>query len=540
MSPEWRDLLSLIPGYDSVATALPGHWFDEEAARTAIDFFPECLQLIEGEKADQPFELELWQQAPVAALFGWKREDGSRRYREAMIYVPRKNGKTPWMAGVVNLVLFTDHEPGAQLYSAAADRDQAALIYRHASGMVVREPELDSRARVYRAFKSIEYPAEGAIYKALSSEADTKHGLGAHLVIVDELHAHPNSDLVDVLLTSTAARREPLVIYITTADFARESICNQKHEYACKVRDGVIEDPSFLPVIYEAGVEDDWTDPAVWAKANPNLGVSVKLEYLERECERAKNEPSYENTFKRLHLNIKTQQDVRWISLEKWDACGVEVDPEALAGRPCYAGIDLSSKIDLTASVLVFPPYKDDPLWYVLPRFFVPRENAREREKRDRVPYLAWAQEGFVTLTEGDVVDYRAVEESLEADARKYDLREVSYDPWNATQFALQMQERGANMVEFGQGYRSMSEPTKELERLIISKQLAHGGHPVLRWMASHVAAEMDPAGNIKASKKKSTERIDGIVATVMGIGRAIASGGDVASVYEERGVLSI
>ena len=324
LGSEWRDLLSLLPGYDSEATADPSDYFDAEAAQLALDFFRECLTFIEGERAGEPFELEPWQQAIVAALFGWKRADGTRRYRESLIYVPRKNGKSPFCAGITLLVAYADGEPGAQLYSAAADRDQAALIFRHCAGMIARDPDLASRSRVYRSFKSIEFP-DNSVYKALSSDADTKHGLGAHLVIVDELHAHPDAELVETLVTSTAARRQPLVIYITTADYNRVSICNQKYEYACKVRDQILEDSSFLPVIYEALPDDDWTDPEVWRKANPNLGVSVKLEYLERECRRAKAEPSYQNTFRRLHLNQRTSQDTRWLSVEDWEACKVEL-----------------------------------------------------------------------------------------------------------------------------------------------------------------------------------------------------------------------
>jgi phage terminase large subunit-like protein len=506
-----------------MATAGCGEWFCPELARDAIDFFPSELQLIEGEAANKPFRLQPWQQAVTACLFGWLRADGTRRYREALVYVGRKNGKTPWAAGLVNLMLFQDHEPGAQLYSAAADLPQATLIYRHTSGMILRNPEMAKRARIYRTFKSIEYAEEGAIYKALTADADTKHGLGAHMVVVDELHAHKDGELVDVLLTSTAARREPLVLYITTADFARESVCNLKYDYACKVRDRVVHDSSFLPVIYEASADDDWTDPATWAKANPNLGVSVRRDYLERQCERAKVEPTYENTFKRLHLNIRTQQDVRWLSIEKWQACSGQVAPAKLRGRICYAGMDLSTKLDITATVLLFPPTDDDPKWRVLPRFFIPEENARERERRDRVPYITWADQGFVKLTPGNVVDYEAVRESLLEDARAFDLREVAFDPWNATQLATQLQSEGVLMVEFRQGFASMSEPTKELERLIVSKEMAHAGDPVLTWMASHVAVELDAAGNVKLSKRKSTERIDGLVCLVMALGRAIS-----------------
>jgi phage terminase large subunit-like protein len=521
--PAWaRKLFALLPGYDPAGRAAPGERFVPELAEHALRFFPEQLQFIEGERGGDPFDLEPWQRAIVACLFGWVRADGTRRYRESLIYVPRKNGKTPFCAGMVDLVMFTDGEPGAQIYSAAAEREQAALIFRHAAGMIARNPEMMRRSKIYRTFKSIEYPAEGSIYKALSSEADTKHGLGAHLIIVDELHAHRDGELVDVLKTSTAARRQPLVVYITTADYERESVCNRVYDYARKVRDGVVEDSSFLPAIWEASGEDDWTDPKVWAKANPNLGVSVKLDYLARECERARNEPTYENTFKRLHLNIRTQQDIRWLSVEKWAACNDPVDEAALAGRVCYAGLDLSTKVDLTAYVLVFPPTDDDPKWRVLPRFFAPEENAREREKKDRVPYQTWADQGHLTLTPGNVVDYDRVAAALMADAARFQIREVAYDPWNATHLALQLQAEGATMVEFRQGFGSMSEPTKELERLVISRELAHGGHPVLSWMASHVAVELDAAGNVKLSKRKSTERIDGLVCIVMGLGRAM------------------
>jgi len=521
--PAWaRKLFALLPGYDPVATAAPGEFFHEDIARHALDFFPGQLRFIEGERGGEPFELEPWQQAIVACLFGWHRADGTRRYREALLYVPRKSGKTPLAAGIVDLVMFTDGEPGAQLFSAAAEREQAALIFRHAAGMIARNPEMMRRVKLYRTYKSIEYPAEGTVYKALSSEADTKHGLGAHLIIVDELHAHRDGELVDVLKTSTAARRNPLMIYITTADYERESVCNRVYDYATKVRDGVIQDSSFLPAVWEATPDDDWTDPKVWAKANPNLGVSVKLDYLARECERAKNEPTYENTFKRLHLNVRTQQDVRWLSIEKWNACAELVDPELLRGRTCYGALDLSTKIDLSAWVLLFPPTDEDPKWRVLPRFFAPEENARERERKDRVPYLTWADQGYLTLTPGNVVDYEHIAAAVLEDARAYDLREVAYDPWNATHLALQLQSDGAMMVEFRQGFASMSEPTKELEKLVMSQQLAHGGNPVLAWMASHVAVEMDPAGNVKLSKRKSTERIDGLVCTVMALGRAM------------------
>lgn len=537
ISRRWLDLFALIPGYDPVATAAPGEWFDEETADNAVAFFPGYLEFIEGERAGQPFDLEPWQKAIVGCLFGWKRADGLRRYRESLVYVPRKNGKTPFCAGIVCLVMFTDGEPGAQLYSAASELEQAKLVYRHAAGMIERNPELSERCKVYRTYKSIEHHGTSSVYKALSADAHTKHGFNSHLVIVDELHAHKDPELVDVLTTSTGSRRQPLIIHITTADYARESVCNTKHDYACKVRDSVVSDSSFLPVVYEASVDEDWTDEKVWYRVNPNLGVSVRLDYMRQQCQLARDEPSSENRFKRLHLNIRTQQDIRWLQLEPWGKCGGKIDVAALAGRTCFGAIDLSTKFDISSFCLCFPPAEDDEPWKFLWRHWIPSENAEKREKRDRVPYLTWARQGFITLTPGSVIDYDFIKEAIGEDARTYDIREIAYDTWNATQIALQLGDSGATMVEFGQGFKSMSEPAKELEKMIVSQQMCHGDNPVLNWMASHVAVEMDAAGNIKPSKKKSTERIDGIVTAVMALGRAMVNESG-PNPYDTRGVI--
>lgn len=539
VTPKWRELFRLIPGYDPEATAPAGWTFRADVADNCVRFFVDYMTHIEGARAGQPFALEPWQQAQIGCAFGWFRPDGTRRYREVFDYEPRKNGKSTKCGGLVNMVAFLDGEPGAQIYSAAADREQAALVYRQAKGMILNHPELSPQVKIYATFKSIEYP-NGAVYKALSSDADTKHGFNTHFAIIDELHAHRNKDLVEVLLTSTGARRQPMVWYITTADFDRESICNEKHDYAGKVRDRVIDDPSFLPCIYEASVDDDWRTESVWRKANPNLGVSISLDYLRRECQRAQEVPSYENTFKRLHLNIRTQNDVRWLQLEKWDLCNDAASEEALAGRPCYGAMDLSTKTDLTAWGMLFPPTEDDDQYRFLVRFFAPEDGARQRERRDRVPYLDWADKGFVHLTPGNVVDYDFIKQQVSEDAKRFDVREVAYDPWNATQIALQLQDSGATVVEFGQGFRSMSEPTKELEKLVLSGGIAHGGNPVLRWMASNVSIEADAAGNIKPSKKKSTDRIDGIVTLCMALGRAIATPGGGPSIYETRGLITL
>ena len=530
-----RDVYRLIPGCDPFATA-GDCTFNNRLAKRAIDFFHECLTFTAGEWMGRPFRLEPWQQAIVGNLFGWKRPDGTRRYREAFIFVPRKNGKSELAGGLGNLLTFADGEPGAQVYCAAADREQARLVFNAARTMVEAEPELARRSHIYT--NAIMAP-RGSVLKVVSAEAYSKHGINAHGVIIDELHAQPNRELVDVLTTSTGARRQPLLIHITTSDFDRESICNEKHDYARKVRDGVIDDPAFLPVIYEAAPDADWTDPDVWAKVNPNLGVSVSVEYLERECRRAQETPTYENPFKRLHLNMRTAQDVRWLSIEQWDACGgTPIDEAALYGRECYAGLDLSTTTDISALVLVFRD--PDGGVTLLPWFWIPADNARKREHRDRVPYETWARQGLIEMTPGNVIDYDYIRARINDLSKRFNIREIAIDPWNATQLSTQLQGDGFEVVQFGQGYKDMTSPAKELEKLVVSGRLRHGGHPVLRWMASNVAVEMDAAGNLKPSKKKSTERIDGITAAVMALGRALLQPPPSESVYDTYGIRAL
>ena len=518
-----------IAGYDPYESA-GDCYFDEKAAQAVVDFFSDELELIEGKCAGKPFQLEGWQQKIVRNLFGWKRPDGTRRYREAFIFVPRKNGKTPFCAGLINYVAFCDGEPGAQIYSAAGEREQAALVFRHAAGMIARNPVLSALSRVYRTFKSIEFGGGATVYKALSADADTKHGLNAHLVINDELHVQPNRDLVDTLETATASRLQPLIVHITTAGFDRSTICYEKYDYAKKVRDGIIENPSFFPVIYEAEPTDDWRLESTWVKANPNLGVSVELDYLRQACEEAKQIPAKENTFKRLHLNIWTEQDVRWLSQERWDTLAGRVNTET----PCFAGLDMSTTTDLTAFVLVF---KDGERYSVKPFFFAPRENAINREKKDGVPYLTWARQGFLELTEGNVVDYDYVRRRINEIGREYEIKGIAADRWNATQLIVQLAGDGFELVPFGQGFASMSGPCKKLEEIILGENLTHDNNPVMNWCVSNVCVKEDPAENIKPIKSKKTERIDGVVALVMGLGLCIQEEVSRPSVYENRGV---
>lgn len=492
--------------------------FDEQAAARAVAFVEEVCTHSKGEWAGRSFVLEDWQREIVRAVFGWKRADGTRRYRKVYVEVPRKNGKSTFGAALGLYCLFADDEPGAEIYSAAADRDQAAIIFDVARSMVENESELSSRADVYR--RSIVYREAGSAYHVLSADVPTKHGKNSHAVVFDELHSQPNRDLFDVLNTSMGSRRQPLMLMFTTAGYDRESICWEIHEYALKVRDGTIEDETFLPVIYAADEDDDWTDPKVWEKANPNLGVSVKLEYLKEECARAKESPAYENTFRRLYLNQWTEQATRWIPMEEWRACDGRVDEAALVGAPCWAGLDLAATTDIAAFVLAFP---EEETYRILARFWVPEDNIRKRARRDRVPYDVWAGQGLITATPGNVIDYNWIRRDINELASRFRIQEIGYDPWNATQLAIDLQdEDGFQMVEMRQGWKTFNEPMKETLRLILNRGLHHGHNPVLNWMASNMVAKSDPSGNLRPDKEKSTERIDGMVAMIMALGRAM------------------
>jgi len=532
---DFDKLLVPLCGYDPVATA-GDCWFDPEAAQLAIDFFHERLHHIEGKFAGEPFLLQHWQQWFIANLFGWKRPDGTRRYRQALLYIPRKNGKTTLTAGIVLYILFCDHEPGAQIYSAAADRAQAALVFRQAEGMIRQDSLLRKAVRIYK--HSIVRHDRLCVYKPISAEAYTKYGFNCHVAVIDELHAQPNRELVDVIMTSTGSREQPLVVMITTADYERESICNEIYKQAKQIRDGIFENPAFLPLIYEAEKDADWKDPDVWSAVNPNLGVSLRKDYLERECQRAQQTPAYENVFKRLHLNMRTELAERWLDMDRWEACGGAINPEDLRGRECYAGLDLGATSDLTSLCLVFPRGNEgfDALWW----HWVPRKVALLRDRKDRIPYMTWAQQGWIELTEGDEIDYGYIRKRINEIGQQYHIRELAADRlFQGAQLCQDLVADGFDVIPFGQGYYSMAAPTVHLETLINRGEFRHGDNPVMRWQAANVAVKMDAAGNLKPDKARSSDKIDGIVAAIMALGRAMQRG-QTGSVYEKRGIQTI
>lgn len=509
--------------------------FDERAATVAERFFERMLVHIEGPMVDLPFRLEGWQRTLVRELFGWKQADGARRYRKLYLEVPRGNGKSTFAAGLALLLLAVDGEKSAKVYSAAAEKGQAAIVFETAEKMVAASPILSKRIKPYRN-KTMTYEETGSRYIVLSADAYSKHGLNPHGIVFDELHAQPNRELYDVLNTAMGKRRQPLMIMITTAGYDRNSVCWEQHEYALKVQDGKVVDPTFLSAIWAAGKDDDWTCPDTWRKANPNYGVSVREEFLRQECATAMASPAYQNTFRRLYLNQWTQQESRWLDMAAWDACG-EPAPD-LAGRSCYGGLDLASTTDIAAFVLAFPAVDGEPV-RLLPFFWIPEDNMRERSLRDRVPYDAWVRDGLVFATPGNVIDYGAIEAFIVGLAEKYNIKEIAFDRWGATQISQNLTGADLTMVQMGQGYASMTAPTKEMGRLVLAGKLAHGGNPVLRWMADNVTVEQDAAGNIKPSKAKSREKIDGIVAAIMALDRATRHDPE-ESVYESRGIRTI
>lgn len=522
-----------------------GLYFDEAAANHAIKFFG-FLRHSKGEWAGRVVTLEPWEQFIVAMVFGWMRADHSRRFRVAYVEVARKNGKTTLAAGVGLLLLVADGEPGAEIYTAATKRDQARIAHSEATRMVKSSPSLRKRIRVYRDNLNIENTASKM--EPLGADSDTLDGLNPHGALVDEVHAHKTRDMWDVLETATGARRQPLIFATTTAGFNRQSLCYQLHDYTEKVLSGVLQNDSHFGIIYTLDLEDDkdgepvddWEDEAVWIKANPNLNVSKKLSTMREKAEKARGMPASLNAFLRLELNVWTQSETKWIHRDHWDACGAAVDANGLRGRRCFAGLDLSSNVDITAELLVFPPESAKDPYRVLCRFWIPEDAIDIRSKRDRVPYDAWVRAGYISTTPGNVIDHDFILAQIEQDAEAYDIQQLAFDAWGASQVQTKLTEIGGRedwIVKFGQGFASMSPAMRDLERLILGHRLAHGNNPVLTWMADNLVVDTDAAANIKPDKEHSIERIDGMVALIMAVATAMRGGGKAESVYEKRGI---
>lgn len=542
--------------------AARGLVFDAAAAQRALDFF-KVLRHSKGEWAGQPVVLAPWETFITWALFGWKRakhkrwvvekngqrEDssGTRRFRTAYIEVARKNGKTTWGAGIMLYLAFADEqaggEPGAECYAAATKRDQARIAHNEAVRMVKKSAALRNHGvALYK--DNIHCEARDQKFEPLGADSDTMDGLNIHAALIDELHAHKTRAVWDVLETATGSRRQPMIIAITTAGSNRQSVCWEKHEYTRQVLEGIVEDDSWFGMIFTLDEGDNWQDEKVWFKSNPNLGVSKKWGDLRTKAARAKSMTSALNAFKQKELNIWVHGEVKWMDMEAWAACRGDVEalelPAFLKGRVCYSGLDLSNSTDLATLVHVFPPLTEEEPWYVIARYWIPEENIQKRSENDGVHYDEWVEEGYIVATPGDTIDQAWILNALEEDAQLFQVEEVPFDRWGSAGLTPKLDEMGLVVVAFGQGYASMSGPMKDLERLVARHEIAHGGNPVLTWNADNVIAVKDPAGNIKPDKAKSKEKIDGIVALIMGLDRGLRNQGEAGSVYEGRGLVMI
>jgi phage terminase large subunit-like protein len=521
--------------------------FDEKAATVAIEFFG-LLKHSKGKCAGKPFVLSPWQQFIVGSLFGWKRADDTRRFRVAYNELPRKNGKSTLAAGISILLAFFDGETGAEVYCAATKRNQAKIVFDEAKRMVEKTPGLQRKIEVLVA--NLHVRESSSKLEPLGADADSTDGLNVHGVIIDELHAHKTSALVDVLQSASGSRAQPLRFEITTAGFDRLSVCWKHHDYSVKVLEGIVEDDTWFAFIASADEGDDWRDELTWQKANPNLGVSVYPDYIEAECRRAEKIPGEQNTFRRLHLNEWTEQASRAIDMALWDAAAGQVDLEHLEGEPCMAGLDMASTNDLAAEVKLFGP---DPegFYDVVPRFWIPEASIAvgqsRRPEEIRRQLAEWVERGFITATPGNVTDYDFVEKAILEDGVRFRLRELAFDRWGVTQLITHLQDEWGTgdtaqikVVDVGQGFASMAGPTKEFLRLVANGKIRHGGNPVLRWMVSNLALKQDAAGNLKPDRESSGDKIDGVVGLIMALGRAMVQPKQEPSPYDEHGLIFI
>ena len=462
----------------------------------------------------------------------------SHCYLAGKAMIPTHNSELA--AAVALLLTCGDGEQRAEVYGCASDRQQASIVFDVAADMVRMCPALSKRVKILTSQKRIVYLPTNSFYQVLSAEAYSKHGFNIHGVVFDELHSQPDRKLFDVMTKGSGdARMQPLYFLITTAGTDIHSICYEQHQKAKDILEGRKIDKTFYPVIYGVDEDDDWTDPEVWKKANPSLGETIGIDKVETACESAKQNPAEENVFRQLRLDQWVKQDVRWMPMHKWDACKIDFDESFLEGRICYGGLDLSSTTDITSFVLVFPPIPEDDRYYLLPYFWLPEETLDLRVRRDHVPYNLWQKQGFLNITEGNVVHYAFIENFIDNLGRRFHIREIAFDRWGAVQMSQNLTDLGFTMVQFGQGYKDLSPPSKELMKLTLEQKLAHNGHPVLRWNMDNIFVRTDPAGNIKPDKEKSTEKIDGAVATIMALDRAIRCGSQSdESVYDSRDLI--
>ncbi len=521
-----------------------GLYFDQKKAAKACRFFPKFLRHSKGKWAGKKFELEPWQQFIIWNIYGWYKANGKRRFHTAYIEVARKNGKSTLAAGVGLYMMIADGEFGAEIYVGATKQKQAKVTFDEAKNMVKSSPELREYIVPFR--NNLHSEELMSKFEPLGQDSDTEDGLNPHCGIIDEYHAHKDDGLYNVIESGMGARENPLMFVITTAGFNKLGPCKNLHDLCEKILDGVVEQDDIFAMIFSMDKDDDWEDPKNWIKSNPSMNaIDTTRDFLYSRYERVKNDPSKQVDFLTKNLNVWTDASEVWIESKKWNACNIRpIKWEDFKGRECYGGLDLSSVEDITCLFLLFPgnEYHD-----VKPFFFIPEDTVIERTKRDKVPYDRWVREGWIETTPGNTVDYDYIRRRLtgyyvEDGVVKHDdscivdhvfLRSIAYDRYNSSQLINNLTADGLELSSFGQGFVSMSAPTKEFKKLVLKRQLNHGGNPVLAWMISNVEIKRDSAGNEKIDKGSSKEKVDGPVAGVMALGEYLTEQQEPEDIFE-------
>jgi phage terminase large subunit-like protein len=512
--------------------------FDDEKAED-ICWFIENLYHVKGEWAKQrlAIDLEPWQAFVLTTTFGWvHKKTGLRRFRTVYLEVPRKNSKSTIASGVGLYMLGKDGEAGAEVYSAAVTRDQAKIVWQDAKSMVQKDSELQKHLGIDATAHTILQLGSGSKFVPLSSDSSSLEGLNIHCAIIDELHAHKTREVYDVLEVATGSRSQPLIWCVTTAGSNRSGICYEVRTYATKILQRVSSDETFFGIIYTLDDGDDWTAPETWQKANPNYGVSIYPDDFERLARKAMEMPSATNNFLTKRLNLWVNADTAWMDMRAWERCGdARLRREDFTVEPCWIGLDLASKIDIAAKVSIFRRDIDDKAhYYLFAQYYLP-ESAVDDGRNSQ--YSGWQRSGRLTITPGNVIDFQYIADDIRADMGRHQVKEVPYDPWQATQLASELFSEGVPMVEVRPTVQNFSEPMKELEKLVLEGRLHHDGCPVTTWMISNVVCHTDAKDNIFPRKERPENKIDGVVAAIMALNRAISVKPKSASIYESRGL---
>jgi phage terminase large subunit-like protein len=533
----------------------PPKWRTPEPSGRGVKFDPSrvdrvlrafaVLQHTQGRWAGRPLKPDPWEIAYILApTYGWVRKDATtgewvRVIRTQYVELPRKNGKTTLAGAQAMYLTAADREQGAQVVAAAASRDQASFCFDPVKRIAEMSPGLGRHVEV-RTRRIIHRPS-GSYFTVIASMADLIHGANIHGAVIDELHVHKTRDLVDALETGTGARAQPLAIIITTADDGKPgTIYAEKRDYAEKLARRVLKDPTFYGVIWAADADDDPFAEETWIKANPGYGVSPTKSFMQAEARKAAQSPANRARFLRLHLGIRTKQETRYVDMPVWDRNASIVDEARMVGREAYGGLDLANTSDLCALAWDFP--SDDGSHDVLWRFWLPERGFRRLDESTAGQARVWRDRGLITITPGDVTDYEWIKAQVNRDREAFDVREIAYDPWNASQLVNDLTAAEAPMVKLRQGFVSMSPPTKQLLHLLLEGTAAapryrHGGNPVMRWMVDNLAVATDPAGNVKPDRARAAEKIDGVVAAIMALDRAINRPEKRVSAYEDSGL---